>query len=434
MGRGPDRAWLRLAGPALVALVTIGAAVLVFSAFEPLKPGRDESTIVGCDGSAAGGLGSVAYVRDGALHIVDVATCRDRVLADRGASPPVRWSPDGRWIAFGSLSVIPATGGRVLHPFGEGASRLGWGSWQWSPTEDVLAVPTKTRGVLLGGPGGASRRLLPRGWGLGGLAFDPSGERLAVTGPGQRLVVVDVATGDRRQIYRTPEGELAPPVVARWSPDGRWVLFWSYTEASASLAADGLPLMAVPAEGGQAVTVADVTLVYRDFLAACGSELVIAAGGDRYANVGKDLVSVNPARWGSVPLSDDAGRSFIWPACSPDGRWIAATGASDREPPRFGTDPRSIWLFATDGSTTVRLTDARDVADELPRWSADGRFVLFVRRGLTWKARGSLYLAEVDPATGRAVSIAGPIAEVGPGAGYYGHSGWADRTDWYRPA
>lgn len=429
-GRGPDRTWLRVAGPALVALVTIGAAVLVFSAFEPLKPGRDASTIAGCDASAPGGLGTVAYVRDGALHVVDVATCRDHVVVDRGAQAPVRWSPDGRWIAFGPAKVVATEGGEVLQPLGGGVDR--W-SWEWSAVGDLLAGVTRGRGVVVGGPGEPPRRPLPDGWGGGGIAFDPSGQRLAATGPGQRLIVVDVATGDRRRIYRTPEGELAPPIVAGWSPDGDWVLFWSYTQASASLAADGLPLMAVPAEGGEAVTVA-TTLVYRDFLAGCGSELVIAAGGDRYANVGKDLVSVTPARWGSVPVSDDAGRSFIWPACSPDGRWVAATGAPDRRPPRFGTDPRSIWLFATDGSTTVRLTDAADVADELPRWSADGRYVLFVRRGLSWKAPGSLYLAQVDPASGHAVSIAGPVADLGPGGGYYGHSTWADRTDWYRPA
>src|SRR2546423_835692 len=112
-------------------------------------------------------LGSIAYLRSGDLHVRDLTTCRDRVVA-RGARPPVRWSPDGRWIAFGKAHVVPARGGRVTQPLG---SSIRAQEWAWSAHADVLAGINAKRGVVLGGPGRHARALLPNGWGAGDLAF-----------------------------------------------------------------------------------------------------------------------------------------------------------------------------------------------------------------------------------------------------------------------
>lgn len=427
-GRAP-RAWLRLAG-VVVALLAVSAAALVFvSQFGPLA-GHPPPPASGCDGIEGARLGWVVYVRRGSLHVLDLATCRDRVLLSHGGAVPVKWSPDGRWIAFADARVVSSAGGRITRPLGLGVSR--W-SWEWSPRGDVLAGITGRDGVVVGGPGRPAEHLLPGRFGATGLAFDPSGDRIAVDGAGQRVWVVDVESGSRRQVYRTPGRKVASPIVAGWSPDGRWVLFWSDTLNSASLQADGLPLLAAPATGGRAVGVTDSMLVFRDFLAACGSRLVVSDGSDRYVNQGKVLVSVVPGPWSVTDLSRDRSRSWIWPACSPNGRWIAATAAPNRPIPRFGVDRRSIWLIASDGSTRRRVTDAPRVADELPRWSADGRYVVFVRRALRWCAPGRLFVAHVDPASGLPLSVAGPLAALGPGCGYYGHSVWGLETDWFRP-
>lgn len=382
----------------------------------------------GCSPGAA--AGRVAYLRAGSLHVLDLRTCRDRVLVPRGARPPVRWSADGRWIGYGSLAVVPASGGRVRRPFGR-PQAFGWGGWEWSPVGHRVAIVARDRGVLTWAPGERVRRLLPRGWGLGGLSFDPAGERIAVAGPGQRLVVVEVASGRRRLVLRVPRGKRAPPVVAGWSPDGRWILFWSDLWGSASIAADGLPLRAVRVRGGRPVRVASPVLVYPDFLSWCGRTLVVAAGGDRYVNVGKRLVRTGPPGWDRRVLLDDPRRSYIWPSCSPDGRSVVATSAPDRPIARFGVERRSLWLVGIDGSGALRLTRARGVADEVPRWTPDGRWVMFVRRHRGCRGPGRLFFLRVLPGVGRRGELLGPLAVLDRrlGCGYYGHPAWWGAVD-----
>jgi hypothetical protein len=432
MRRTVDRAAGRALAAGVVAVLVVGGwSALDRRGGEGAEPpgggvadARGGARARGAEGCSPGiAVGRVAYVRRGALHVLDLGTCRDRVLVRHGARPPVRWSADGRWIAYGSVAVVPSSGGPVRRPFGRPGPN-GWAPWEWSSRGDRLAVATRGRGVLTWAPGEPVRRLLPKGWGLGGLAFDPSGERLAVAGPGQRLVVVDVDSGRRRLVHRVPRGKLAPQLVAGWSPDGRWILFWSDLWGSASAAADGLPLRAVPASGGRPVRVASPVLVYRDFLSRCGRAVVVAAGGDRYVNVGKRLVRAEPPDWRPRVLLDDPRRSYVWPACSPDGRAVVATSAPDRPIARFGVDRRSLWLVRADGSAAVRLTRARGVADEAPRWTADGRWVLFVRRHRGCRSPGRLFLLPVDPRLGRRGALLGPLATLGPGCGYYGHSRW----------
>ncbi len=82
-------------------------------------------------------LGSVAFVRGGALHAVDLDTCRDRVLVRRGVSSP-RWSAGGRWIAFGAGKFVARAGGPVLTPLSDVQS------YTWAPAGDRLAGVTRS--------------------------------------------------------------------------------------------------------------------------------------------------------------------------------------------------------------------------------------------------------------------------------------------------
>src|SRR5438876_558285 len=64
------------------------------------------------------------------------------------------------------------------------------------------------------------------------------------------------------------------------------------------------------------------------------------------------------------------------PQISPDGKWVAyVVGEVDMEANRI---PSSIWLAATDGkSEPRRLTNASGKKDRHPRWSPDGKRILF---------------------------------------------------------
>src|SRR5712691_1666873 len=105
-------------------------------------------------------LGDVAWIEAGTLRVIDLPTCRQTVLLSSGAAPPVRFSPDGQWLAFGDGRVVPVAGGSVQQPFGSPVT-----AWTWSPTADLLAGVTQEGGVLIARPGSGPETLLPGGSG-----------------------------------------------------------------------------------------------------------------------------------------------------------------------------------------------------------------------------------------------------------------------------
>ncbi|MDP9342712.1 MAG: hypothetical protein M3Q23_11610 [Actinomycetota bacterium] len=366
-------------------------------------------------------LGVLAWVQDGTLRTFDLDGCHSRTLVAKAAAGPVRFSHDGRWVAFGAGGVVGANGGQVLHPVGQPAV------WQWSPSDDVLAAVTDGGGVEIGGPTQPGRSLLPDGTGVGHLAFSPDGSQLAVD-VGDHIDVVDVPGGASRTVYRASSGTHASPEVAGWSPDGRWVVFWSHLKGPAA------PLNAVPAGGGNWLNVFNPVLPYGDFLSWCGPDLAFSGGSKGQPSKGNQILVSEPPAWQFHNVSADFIRSWIWPACSPNGRWIAATATPNRAetPPGYGV--RSLWLLSTRSKDRQRLTDVTDAAFEDSRWSSDGRFLLVVQRGLEPNSAGEVLLVPIDPQTGKPGKIVGPVADLGKVSGGPGHPDWSQVTDWYRPA
>jgi hypothetical protein len=122
-------------------------------------------------------LGDVAWIRAGSPEVIDLGTCRQAALVGTGAAPPVRFSHDGRWLAFGDGRVVPSAGGAVQLPFGSPVK-----TWEWSPTADVLAGVTETGGVLIAGPGRGPNALLPGGSGVATWPSRPTGDAWRSTG------------------------------------------------------------------------------------------------------------------------------------------------------------------------------------------------------------------------------------------------------------
>jgi dipeptidyl aminopeptidase/acylaminoacyl peptidase len=384
----------------------------------PTKPGCPTARL-----SDAARLGEVAWIETSTLSVIDFGACRQTVLLSTGAAPPVRFSPDGQWLAFGDGRVVSVAGGSVQQPFGSPAT-----AWEWSPTADLLGGVTQNGGVLIARPGSGPETLLPGGSGVGNLAFAPDGQRLAVDRAGRGIQVLDLATAGARTVLPVPD-PAAVPEVAGWSPDGRWILYWRAPVGKA-----GAPLDAVPSSGGPWVNVFDPVLPYRDFLSSCGSEIAVSVGAGQAVSVGKQIVLTGPPDWAFHNLTDDFTRSWIWPACSPDGRWLAATDSFNQKESANHTTPRGLWLLATDGSSRQLLVPGTDGAPEFPRWSPDGSVILVIlRSGTMWSSPGSLLLVQVNPRSGRVVKLVGPIAAIGGAPGPGGHQAWAANSDWYRP-
>src|SRR5436190_941221 len=157
-----------------------------------------------------------------------------------------------------------------------------------------------------------------------------------------------------------------------------------------------------------------------------------AAVGPGRGGIRRHDRSASAPRWRARNLSRDATQSWVSPACAADGERIVAAAGPNRTENRFGEERRSVWVLAADGSSRKRLTSPPPGAtDESPRWSSDGRWILFVRSNRTTRnatAFGSLYLLEV--ATRR---LRGPLARVGPAGNYYGLYGWPSVAAWFQP-
>ena len=368
-------------------------------------------------------LGSVVWVNAGSLNVIDLATCSQRVVVPTDVAPPVRFSPDGRWIAFGEGRVVPTAGGTAQRAFG--APML---AWEWSPTEDLLAGVTKHGGVLVASPGGQPTALLPDGSGVGHVAFSPDGHQLAIDRVAHGIQTIDVQSGRARTVFPEPNPTLTPR-VARWTTDGRWILYWR-----GPVGKKAVPLDAVPASGGPWSNVFDPVLPYSDFISPCGSGVAVSVGDDPAVTFGKQIVLTGPPAWTYRNITNDFSRSWFWPACSPDGRWLAATDTLSQTESANHTIPRALWLLATDGSTRRLLVPGAHGAIEFPRWSADGQVILVViRQGRRLDSTGGLALVRLKPKSGTLVRVVGPLVDVGPAPGPGGHQRWAAMSDWYQP-
>jgi Tol biopolymer transport system component len=112
-------------------------------------------------------------------------------------------------------------------------------------------------------------------------------------------------------------------VVADWSPDGQYILYWTEPYFSSSILADGTALMAVPVSGGNPVEVVDRMLLYHDAFkwSLDGSHLAVMEGGRRMAWENKAIAVTTIGA--SIDRLSGPARADVQPAWSPDGRWIA---------------------------------------------------------------------------------------------------------------
>jgi len=321
----------------------------------------------------------------------------------------------------------------------------GVSTWSWHPTKPVVVGITEGGGVVEGGPATATKTLQPDGWGaMGSPVVDPSGHLVAVArgtaapdSPERGLWVVNAANGDTRQVYSVPADRAGSILVAGWGTDEHWVLFWPEAQGSSSLAADGMPLEAISTDGGDPTQVVPEMLLHRDFIARCGPRFMISAGGGREAALGKQLVATSQPEWQVAPLASaqDATQSAIWPACTKDGDLVAASVAPSQGD--AGNQLGLRWklrIFKTADLQSIQAPDPGSrFSDEAPRWSNDGRYVMFVRREVG-SERGAVYILAFGPGLQATNQATGPIADLGSYPAYHGYFPWSDGFDWYQPA
>lgn len=330
---------------------------------------------------------------------------RQLTEGEGGDIAPV-WSPDGKLLAFARIKEGRAAA--IAIPSGGGAERK---------IAEFEAA---------GGPSGEEALPAPE------LSWTPDGKTLAAAvgggeGRPSAIFLLDVASGQLRQITRPPEGSEGDsnPAVA---PDGGTVAFLRTLDADhidiylcdlkggapRQFTFDGRPirgmawtpgardlvyagdrgigwrLWRLPAYGGSG---RDLLMMGRRILypaiAPAGSRLAYMES-PQVSEIWRSALGAADGEAGERPVLRSAGRETA-PSYSPDGKSIANVSEQN------GTE--EIWIASADGR--VQVTRMEEARMRQPQWSPDGRTLLFEARG----ARGVEIYETPAASAGQAVRV-----------------------------
>ena len=227
-----------------------------------------------------------------------------------------------------------------------------------------------------------------------------------------------ISLGDcRERIAHGPAPRTARSPV---SPGGRFVVRWDIPQSN-SLAADGVGLEVETRSSGARHLLSRRMLGYPDYTAWCGPRtLVFVDGFDRVATHDKRLMLASAPDWRPRQLWRDPQRAFGSVACASNARSVAVLSQPARNDASFFHTRWQLWRVALDGSRRLLDRPPPGSADESPRWSRDGRSLLFVRER---QGVGRLMLLR----DGR---VSGPFVSFGYSLGFYGHHDWWATARW----
>jgi Tol biopolymer transport system component/DNA-binding winged helix-turn-helix (wHTH) protein len=293
------------------------------------------------------------------------------------------WSPDGQEIAFGRCTddgggvyVVPALGGGERKLTDVACSLLGQaGQAKWTADGRSLVVvdscaPAAPPGIMVFSIATGEKRCVtapPRYADPGddGIMLSPDGETIAfrriVTLGYDELYAVELSGKNLRQLTHDDRPTSISPLM--WTPDGRYIVFgsnrsgvertWRVPSAGGAIE----PETVYPNVG--ALTTDGQRLAYVEYsgLPAATWRAELAAPGGKVLSFAKMVFS-----------SGDNGATQL----SADGREIVFTSAR--------TGPQDIWKSNADGSDPQKLTSFDKGWPGTPRWSPDGKWIVFDSR------------------------------------------------------
>ncbi len=417
----------------------------------PLSLPLPADTACRADAAQATDLGKLAYVQGGDIWIKSLSNGKPLRLTTDGHNREPHWSPSSQWLAFrkGDQVWTLRVDGSVALKLNNGAPV---GAFAWSPATDRIAYVTEVGELVTINADGSNRRTVVAsssdrpGTGVSSMAWSPDGQWLAYAWeeilkqnqppPPDRYASLGRARADGgKAIELINAGRPSDYgfIVAGWSSDAQHILFWIDPVFSSSITADGVPLFAVPVQGGAQKQLTKPVLVHSDFVVPGPGkidQLAVIVGGYRGVWENKTLHILSADE--DVTLTP-AGMSASSPDWSPDGQRLAYVVMPDRgdlaggETARQGMLQRRIVVVNMQGERR-QLTDDLAYRDERPLWSADGCHILFAR--LNSEDQASLWL--IQAVGGKPQQV---VNELTPAPGWFGHYGYIDWNDlfgWWR--
>jgi Tol biopolymer transport system component len=170
---------------------------------------------------------------------------------------------------------------------------------------------------------------------------------------GSNLEILDIASGNRKVIYREPGSIQAP----NWTPDGKALI---YNRAGRLYRFDLARKMPAVIDTGFA------TSNNNDHVLSFGGKMIGISHHSK-EDQNKSIIYTLPVQGGMPKRITSKGPSYLhgW---SPDGKFLIYTGERSGE--------LDIYKISADGGEEMRLTTAQGL-DDGPEYSPDGRFIYF---------------------------------------------------------
>ncbi len=305
--------------------------------------------------------------RLGEIWLQIVGGDRQLLIGGQTGATGVRWSPDGRRIAY----VAPVAGKPQIHvlTLAEGIGRpitalkSAPSQIAWSPDGASIAYVMQVDAppIVFTGmpkkPDGAS-------WAAEARVTSTFTYRLNDGGyqnPGYRhIFIVPLQGGAVRQLTSGDFHQVSNDSPLVWTPDGQNIIVSALLQPNAERLGRDADLFVFPLAGG---------------------------GGPRQLTRTKGMESE--------------------PSISPDGKWVAFTGALDRQ--TFYVQP-DLWVVPFAGGAAVNLTQTQDLPVQSPIWSSDSK-----RINVLMNETGLVRILEVKAVTKAARVV---VRQVGGGRLY----------------
>ncbi len=411
----PDRFRTALAAAALaiVCLAVLAyfwmrpAAVPRVSNYVQLSHDGQPKSLIGTDGSrlylgvGVGSSGSFAFhglaemsVTGGDPRRMSIMPSADMVPVDLSPSGAELLVVDGRGAPpRGPIWSLPVLGGsprRLADATGETAA--------WSPDGKMLAYSNLSDLFVANADGTESRKLLAVKGDIKNVTWSPDASHLRFDTTetagtiGQQLTWEVSATGT--DLHRFLGGWHDPPdeCCGKWTKDGTYFIFqsknqiWAYPEKSGFLRSEPKPI---------ALTSSPLSLSY-PLPSEDGKKLFMI--GQTY----RGELTRYDAKSGQF-ASFLGGISAEYVAFSKDGQWV--TYVAYRE--------GSLWRSKPDGSERLQLTYP-PMYPVLPRWSPDGKKIIFFEFALSAAKPARIYEVSVDGGSPRELMPDDPRQQLDP--------------------